>query len=323
MQQPCPDDSVSIPPTACDHAEERAREECPTPLSSVQVLDAFQNESTPWQLEREFYTLNGCSWGEGAPIYFLNGISGTRGLYALLAWLLREEFRCVFLDYPDQAQPAPLSAESLSDDLMAVADLHGDEHFGLHATSFGCLVALAALLRHPHRIERAVLQGGFAHRQLTLLERTLAGACRHLGGHLHNLPMRRQIQQQNHRPWFPPFDFVRWKLFTEDTGTNRIAAVAQRAQLIQQTDFRSRLREITTPVLLIHSEGEGSLLEQCHEELRKGLPNAESVRLENTGHVPYWTHPHRQRKVIVPFLLVHNERAAAIEDGGIIAAGTC
>ena len=279
---------------------------CPPPLGWKQVLRSVQSESSEWTLNRNGYTIRGRTFGQGQPLYFLNGIGGTSDLFALLVWLLREDFRCVLFDYESGSRfpgSGPrCSAEDMAEDLFAVAHMHDDQLFSLYATSFGTLVALNAMLHQPGRIERAVLQGGFAHRKLSLFEKMLARIGCFVPGSYRHVPLRKKIQWWNHRPWFPPFDLTRWQFLVENTGSLRIATLARRASLLIETDLRPRLNEIQQPVLLIRSEGEGMVSKQCHRELESGLMNTQAEFLNNCGHLPYLTHPHRLMKLVLPFL---------------------
>ena len=289
------------------------REPCPSPLNQQQVVAAFRRESRAWELNHNGITLRGRTWGTGPPLYLLNGLGGTHELYAMLVWLLRDRFCCIVYDYPQRlcthlGQPRvagsrkKLTAEHLVDDLCAVADLHSHDRFCVWATSFGCVVALTALWRQPDLIERAVLQGGFAHRSLSLAERILIRLGRHLPGQFRRFPFREAIQQQNHRLWFPPFDYSRWKFFLENTGDVTIADLADRAAIVRDFDGRVWLREIERPVLLVHGEGDGTVAERCHHELKTNLRNSRAEWLHNCGYLPYLTHPHRLVKVVRSFL---------------------
>ena len=305
--------SPSIPNVPADgvvdayvNTTEPDTDSCPTPLGWQQVLRTVRSESSQWSLNRNGYTIRGRTFGRGPPLYFLNGFGGTSDLFALLVWLLREEFRCVLFDYEDSFR-YPLSGprfsvEDLADDLFAVAHMQGDNRFSLYATSFGALVALKAMLHQPDRFERAVLQGGFSHRKLSLFEKMLARICCFVPGSYRHVPLRKTIQCWNHRRWFPPFDITRWQLLVDNTGSLPIATLARRASLLIKSDLRSRLSEIQQPVLLIRSEGEGMVSEQCHRELESGLMNKQTKFLNNCGHLPYLTHPHRLMKLILPFL---------------------
>ena len=120
------------------------------------------------------------------------------------------------------------------------------------------------------------------------------------------LPLWNRINQQNHRVWFPPFDFSRWEFLHENTGQTAVSRIAWQSQALLKFDVRDRLKQIKCPVLLIATEGDGRVLEASHEILADGLPNATVEAMHNTGQFAFLTHPHRLRKQIREYLLDDN-----------------
>ena len=104
-------------------------EGCPAPLEWQEVVRDFYAQADAWFLDRPGYRIGGRMWGQGPPLYFVNGIGGTLDLFALLVYLLHDDFRCVLYDYP-ATPPAPseLPLDQFVGDLMAIADRCGDEH---------------------------------------------------------------------------------------------------------------------------------------------------------------------------------------------------
>lgn len=301
------DVTTSLLPVAATLAPP-AGEGCPPPLAWQEVLRDFSAQADAWYLDRPRYRLLGRTFGQGPPLYLLNGIGGSHELYALLVWLLKDEFRCVLFDYPGTRDvdrgTRHVTLDDLAADLLAVADRSGDEAVNVYATSFGGLVAQQVLMDQPHRIRSAILQGAFARRELSLSEKILVNLLRYCPGRLSRLPGRVRVQFHNHRRWFPPFDTTRFQFFLDNAGQVPIASLAQRSAIVCVSDFRSHLSQISQPVLLIRGEGEGAVSEGCHGELEQGLPNVRSEWLHGTGHLPYLTHPHRLAKLIRAFLAV-------------------
>jgi pimeloyl-ACP methyl ester carboxylesterase len=289
-----------------DNGATSAVEGCPPPLAWWDVLRQFQSDATTWTLNRGAYPLRGRAWGDGPPLYFLNGIGGNLDLFALTIYLLRDSFRCVIYDYPgkspDDAQLSALRFDDYVADLFAVADHVGDARVQLFGTSFGSLIALGAMLARPERVERAVLQGAFANRRLSVAERLLVRMCRWHPGRLRHVPLRAWIHRHNHRRWFPPFDESRWQFFFDVAGDVPVATLAARAAVVRDTDLRARLCDVRQPVLLVRTESEAVVPEDCHSVLAERLPNANAEALPGSGHLPYLTHPHRLVKLIRSFL---------------------
>ncbi|MDA1164984.1 MAG: alpha/beta hydrolase [Planctomycetota bacterium] len=279
-------------------------EGCPQPLAWKQVRSEFLKQSQEFHFAIDGLSLSGRVMGEGTPLYFLNGISASSTLFCLTAWLLREEFRCVILDYPSEAQ----TFDQLVKAFDITATRLGDEQFDLYATSFGSAVALLAMHSYPQRIQRAVLQGPLISMQFTFAERVALGMLGWLPGPIQRLPFRNTVLQNNHRLWFPPFDITRWEFLLRETGVVPIRDVARRAKMLRTFDISSSLTTLATPSLIISCEGEAARHRDAARLLGERLPHAEVEELSNSGHVPFVTHPHRLVKLIRPFL--HPEQPA-------------
>ncbi len=279
-------------------------EPCPTPLVWSEVLAAYHSESTPWELANGSRRLVGRTWGEGPPLYLLNGFAATAEMSSLLLWLLRGQFRCVVFDSFDDG-PARTSRPTMNHfaaDLLAVADHHGDNAIRVFGASFGAAVALQTALEAPARISGLVLQHGFAARPLSLSERVLAAWCRRTRRSLSAFPGRRRVQELNHRRWFPPFDGTRFEFLVESTGSIPQAELANKALATARFNITSRLGEIACPVMLVRTEGEGPIEARCHSVLEQGLKNARTEWMHSSGMHPSLTHPHRLVKLLKTFL---------------------
>ena len=283
---------------------------CPAPLEWQDVIREFYGSAEAWYLDRPGYRLSGRMWGQGKPLYFLNGIGGSLDLFALTVYLLRDEFRCVLYDYPGTVKGsffrgnsfAHVTLDTLADDLLAIADQCGDETVSLFATSFGSLVALRALALAPERFGPSIIQGGFASRCLSRTERLLVQVLRCHPGRLRHLPFRKLLQGLNHRAWFPAVDATRWSFFVDNSGRVPVSTLAHRSAIVRDVDLRESLPAVRQRILLIRSEGDGAVPAEHQERLEQSLPSAATAWMHNTGHLPYLTHPHRLAKVIREFL---------------------
>lgn len=300
------EDSAATTHNAEDAAGAPPAPTCPPPLVWYDVLKEFHAEAGVWYLDRPRYRLTGRILGTGSPLYLFNGFGGTHEIYALLAWLLRDQYRCVLWDYPGTAVGShpihDLTIADLAADVAAIAGTCGDSQIDLYAPSFGALVALETLLQFPQLGRRAILQGGFAHRQLSRFEGWLARSSRFFPGSLRHFPGSRAVREHNHRRWFPPFDETRWQFLEDNTGRVPVSTLAWQTSLIRNTDLRPRLPGIAQPVLLIETEGEGTATRDCQRELAARLPHATTEPLLLAGQYPYLTHPHRLAKIIRQFL---------------------
>jgi len=279
-------------------------EPCPPPLAWPDVLSAFHTDSDRWELENESRTLTGRTWGTGQPLYMLNGFAATSEMLALAVYLLRDQFRCVVFDSVIEASrdSKRLTIDDYVSDLILTADHHSDSQFSVFGASFGAAVALKASLDFPARIPRMILQHGFAYRPLSLFERTMARLYRRSRKNLSAIPGRMRVQFLNHRRWFPPFDGTRFEYLLQATGEIPLRDLSSKALAMDSFDIRNSLNHVSSPCLLIRTEGEGLIEAKCHDVLSAGLQDVRSEWLHSSGLHPSLTHPHRLAKLIKSFV---------------------
>jgi pimeloyl-ACP methyl ester carboxylesterase len=276
------------------------REGCPPPLQWQQVLATFREQSTIWNTDTPAGRIQGRMWGEGPTLLMLNGLGGSQELFALCAFLLKANCRCVLLDYPIGRRVTwPRLCDSITEVVTEISGLEGCHLFG---TSFGSALALETALRLGPQVHSLTLHAAFAHLPLTIFERLAAGFVRWLPGLAQSLPLWRGLQERSHRLWFPPIDPTRWLFYLDNAGQIPIAELARRFGMLRGFDVRSSLPQLTTPTLLLHVEGEGETQTRCRDELAALLPNDRTEFLHTTGLLAYLTHPHRLAKLIREFV---------------------
>lgn len=286
-----------------DTVEPAAGDPCPTPLNWREVVDRFQQNREDFDLTVGENRVRGAAIGSGPALCFLNPASGDFDQFALLAWLLREQFRCIFANYPRPERTRDHRLAQACASIVAAADRCDEQEYSLFAPGWGSLVAVQAMLTVPDRIPSCVLACGFAHRELTRVEQGLLAWGGLWPGTLSKLPGWKALQQQNHRPWFPPYDESRWEFLCNNLGATSVCDASRRFSVLSATDLRPRLGEIGVPVLLVRTEGEGALLTNCQEDLQSGLPHATTEWMHTSGQYSYLTHPHRLAKLITSFIL--------------------
>jgi pimeloyl-ACP methyl ester carboxylesterase len=289
-EQPAVDRPGTLPP----------REACPPPLLWQQVVTAFREESESWEMWTTCGMIRGRAWGDGPTLVFLNGLDGTCELFTLCAYLLKAQFRCVLFDGPTGRQ---VTWGRLCDSVAEmVAKFSAADGCHLFGTSLGSALTLETTVRLGSRVRTATLHAAFAHLRLTVFERLAARVLQWLPGRMRSVPYWRALQDRSHRLWFPPIDPTRWEFYLDNAGQTPIATLAQRFGMLRKFDFRSRLSDLQTPVLLLHVEGEGAVQTRCREELAAALPNSHTEFLHTTGLLAYLTHPHRLAKLIREFV---------------------
>jgi pimeloyl-ACP methyl ester carboxylesterase len=192
---------------------------------------------------------------------------------------------------------APFSFEAYVADLEAVVDAAGMDRFDLLGLSQGASVAVAYAVRHPERVRRLVLLGGFARgwaRASSPEEAARREAMLTLtreGWDLDN-PAFRQMFTSLFLPDGTPEE-QRW--FNE---VQRITTSAENACAFQRisadTDVSGLLPRLTAPALVAHRRDDAMVSFEAGRTLARGIPGARFLALDGRNHVllesePAWT----------------------------------
>lgn len=272
-------------------------EGCPPPL---RCRDVWQNVRQPDQLWDRTTTrgarLSGWTLGRGPTIVFLAPFGGCADLFALTAWLLRDEVRSIALDWREAG-----TTRNLTDFGADVWDAIGSDagtSVALYGINWSGAIALEAARQRSDRVSTVFVQDGFVQRRLSLAERALARLAVWSRRNLAECPNRERVQQLNHRRWFPPLDPDRWACFLEATGSLPVSVLARQGLACHKTDVRSIVTDWSLPTWLISTEGAGPRAHQHHAALQAALPSAQSEWMHTTGTHAVFTHPHRIAKFL-------------------------
>jgi pimeloyl-ACP methyl ester carboxylesterase len=234
-----------------------------------------------------------------------------------------------------------ISFEAFVDDLECVVDCAGVEQFDLLAISQGASVAIAYAVRHPERVRKLVICGGYAvgwaargdpeeiARREAMITLTEAG-----WGADH--PAYRQLFTNLYIPEGTA-EQVAW--FNEVQRVSASPANAVRLQrALSEIDVRDLLAKVTTPTLIFHARDDQVVPFAAGEYLARHIPGSTFVPLEGENHIllekePAW---HEFARVTRDFLgsedlaaprperepLVHQRHDCTARDGARIAYAT-
>lgn len=249
--------------------------------------------------------------GQGPPLLLCPGLASTYRSYALLLNVLSARFRTVVFDYPgdhpdDGARLRRITHDDLVDDVFRLIEHLNLGRAFLVGLSFGSTIVLQALRREPRRFPRSVLQGGFAHREFTTVERAGLALGRLFPGRVGSLPFHDRALAWNSQAQFPTVVMDRWPIYVEENAQTPIAALAHRLDLLARLDLRPVLPEIKNEVLLLHGNEDRIVTRRYYEELVAGLSNATGAIMPQVGHQPHITHAEALGAAIGEFLLPCN-----------------
>jgi pimeloyl-ACP methyl ester carboxylesterase len=246
--------------------------------------------------------------GKGPPLILIPGIASTYRTFALLLNQLGERFRTVIYDYPgehdgDGADLRCITHDQMVEDLVGMIEHLNIGRVFLVGFSFGSTITLKALHREPRRFPKAVVQGAFAFRSFTTLERWALRLGRLVPGNIARLPLRRWVLTYNSKTEFPSILDDRFSFYLEQNGLTPIHSLAHRVGLLTEFDLRPILAKIPTELLLIQGNEDRIVARENFEQLKAALPRAEGVILPTVGHNPQLTHAEAVAGLIGNWLL--------------------
>lgn len=182
-----------------------------------------------------------------------------------------------------------ISFDAFVRDLEVVVDGLGLERFPLIGISQGCAVSIEYAARHPDRVSRLVLIGGYASGwRVTGDARTCAEReatitlVRHGWGQ--DNPAYRQIFSYS---FFPSGSNEELDWFNDFQRSTASAENAVRfLEAFSTIDVRHRLADVAARTLVIHARGDQRVALDQGLALASGIPDATLVTLDSDSHLP-------------------------------------
>jgi len=267
------------------------------------------------RLELPGATVNYVDVGEGEPVVFVHGISGSWQNWLENLPHFGRGRRAVALDLPGfGASPMP----SWTIDMHAYGRLLHDfcEKLGiaggatLVGNSMGGLVAAEAILSAPGRFDRLVLvsAAGLINTWLPHQRGTATShAWRTFGPHYRRaaraIVRNRQLRYLTFRPFVRFPGRLRPELLWEQMTSGLPApGFADALDAVIEYDARHRLAEIEIPVMIVWGTDDWVIPSVAAHSYNRRIPHSQLAIFEETGHVPQLERPARFNRLLDEFL---------------------
>jgi pimeloyl-ACP methyl ester carboxylesterase/DNA-binding winged helix-turn-helix (wHTH) protein len=182
-------------------------------------------------------------------------------------------------------------------DLEAVVEAEGLDRFPMLGISQGCAVAIDYAVRHPERVSRLVLYGGYLvgrnYRNITPPQEIEGALLRDMirVGWGRDNPAFRQVWGTLFVPDGTP-EQRQW--FDDLTRTLPMENALRIVSLTHTIDVREQAASLNVPTLVLHARGDASIPFEVGRQMAALIPGARLVSLESRNHVllehePAWT----------------------------------
>jgi pimeloyl-ACP methyl ester carboxylesterase/DNA-binding SARP family transcriptional activator len=187
-----------------------------------------------------------------------------------------------------------LSLEAMVSDLESVADATGLTSFPLLGVSQSCSVSVAFAVRHPERVSRLVLYGGYAqgwrkrpnpheietHEAMTTLIREGWG---------NDNPAFRQLFTEMFIPGASRAQMAWFNDLQKATASPGNAALLHNA--FGDMDVSAILTDVKAPTLVLHARNDAAVPFEQGKALAAGIPGARFVDLDSANHILLGSEP--------------------------------
>jgi pimeloyl-ACP methyl ester carboxylesterase/DNA-binding winged helix-turn-helix (wHTH) protein len=183
---------------------------------------------------------------------------------------------------------SPISFEAFVQDLEAVVDSLALDRFALFGTSQGAPISIAYATRHPERVSRLVLVGGYLQgwrRRGTPAQIAQRATMLSLvpQGWGQDNPAFRQLFTSVFIP-DATLEEMRWFNDLQRVSTSPENAV-RLIEVFGDIDITDLLPRVATPTLVLHSRDDALIPFEQGLKLARGIPNARFVTLESRNHL--------------------------------------
>ena len=180
-----------------------------------------------------------------------------------------------------------LSLDAWASDLGTVVDTLGIERFPLLGVSQGCAISIAYAVRHPERVSRLILYGGFAlgrsKRSPTELEKQKAMATlMRLGWGMGDPAFRQMFTSQ----FIPEATKEQADWFNDlQRKTTSPECAARYFEVVGNFDVSELLAQVRVPTLVMHVRDDLMVPIEAGRQLAAGIPGARFIALPGRNHL--------------------------------------
>ena len=269
--------------------------------------------------------------GEGPPLVFVHGLSGSwQNWLENLPYFSRKR-RCVAIDLPGFGHSEmPREEISISNYARQVEDLCEQLDLGacvVIGNSMGGFVTAEMEIRHPERVERACLVAAAGISITNMRRRPVLTAARVVGalGAASAAQSRFMVARPRLRWFFTNFVFRHPSRIAPDLMFEQVRGAGKPGLVdaldaLTSYDFRDRLPEIKAPTFIVWGEHDMLVPVRDAHEFERLIPESRTVILDDTGHVPMLERPSKFNELLDDFIEARGIGAETGPDDRVTAA---
>jgi 3-oxoadipate enol-lactonase len=253
-----------------------------------------------------YYEVHG-NLNSGQTLVFLNGLTQSTVAWAFMTPYFKDKYRIILLDFIFQGKSDKTckwrNFDKHAEDVKTVLDHLKIQKINLVGLSYGSLVAQHFAVLYPSCLEKLILISTFAHKT-PYYEAIELSWWRALETGGYNLMLDIMLPSVLSETYFsnPLIPITVLKEARKDLNSNPEAIFKLMEATRQRPDFRTELRKITAPTLII--QGEKDLLLPVHlaNEVHLNIKGSKLVVIRYAGHTLNLEHFQEVSRHLLEFL---------------------
>ena len=261
--------------------------------------------------------------GDGEPIVFIHGLSGTWQNWLENLPYFAQKRRCIAMDLPgfgySDMPREKISIRGYARQVDALCEQLDLGRCIVVGNSMGGFVAAEMCIRHPERVERACLVAAAGISITNLRRRPLMTGARILGalGAASAAQSRAMVARPRLRWAFTNFVFRHPSRIAADLMYEQVRGAGKPGMVdaldaLTSYDFRERLPEIKAPTLIVWGEHDMLVPVDDAHEFERLITDSRTVILDDTGHVPMLERPRKFNELLAELV---DDRGVGAETG--------
>ena len=247
--------------------------------------------------------------GDGTPIVFIHGLSGTWQNWLENLPYFAQKRRCIAMDLPgfgySDMPREKISISNYARQVDALCEQLGLGECIVVGNSMGGFVTAELSIQYPQRAERVCLVSAAGISVTNLRRRPVLTGARIIGalGAASAAQNRYIVARPKLRWFFTNFIFRHPSRIAPDLMYEQLRGAGKKGfydamDALTSYDFRDRLPEIKAPTLIVWGEHDMLVPVKDAHEFERLIPQSRTVILDDTGHVPMLERPRKFNELL-------------------------
>lgn len=225
-------------------------------------------------------------FGEGRPLLLLHGLTSNHQMFYREIGYLKDKFRIIALDsrgHGKSDRPDEFTMEDHVADAIALLDHLGLSSVNILGVSMGSYIAQGIAIKQPERVEKLILAATKSCGE----QSSMAEMFDRYKDELQGMSIAEKLAMSSELIFHNQDAVNVWqKTIAKNSRMLNGEEQAAASAALRDFDFRDELQQITAETLVISGKHDGLNPPEKGRETAVGIPNADYMEFQDSGHAP-------------------------------------